>query len=289
MLQRVQPEIDEVGRLGVAVDAHDAALLAEPVSSERLASPVKPPSLRSSQGLPPSIAASVTPPCGAGARCPSREAPRLDVDQTADAKTPAAHLAEHGARHLGVARQVPQPVECLRRTESTMRDWLSPNSHASGRMSACELELGAERLAGTGDAALGQRHGQAALGEVVRRAHEPFADGLQADLLHLHLDRQVDPRRRAAHHAVHRGKVLAAAQLLARAAEQHDDVAFGLEPLRRVVADVGEQADHGDRRRRRNRAAVGLVVEADVAADDRHAERLAGVANARAPPRGTAT
>ena len=101
------------------------------------------------------------------------------------------------------------------------------------------LDLGAERLAGPGDAGLGQRHRQAALGHVVRRAHQALADRLQADLLHLHLDREVDPRRRAAHQVVHDGEVLAAAELLAGAAEQHDDVALALEPLRRVVGDVG--------------------------------------------------
>ena len=41
------------------------------------------------------------------------------------------------------------------------------------------------------------------------------------------LDVEVDPRRRAAHQAVRQRQVLAAAELLARAAEQHDDVAFG--------------------------------------------------------------
>ncbi len=44
-----------------------------------------------------------------------------------------------------------------------------------------------------------------------------------------------------------------------------------------MPADVLEQADHADRRRRRDRAAVGLVVEGDVAGDDRDLQGAAGV------------
>ena len=42
------------------------------------------------------------------------------------------------------------------------------------------------------------------------------------------LDLQIDPRRRAADQPVHHGEVLASAELLAGASEQHDDVAFAL-------------------------------------------------------------
>ena len=46
------------------------------------------------------------------------------------------------------------------------------------------------------------------------------------------------------------------------------------------VVERGEEADGADRRRRQDRPAVGLVVEADVARDDRHVERRAGRADA---------
>ena len=48
------------------------------------------------------------------------------------------------------------------------------------------------------------------------------------------------------------------------------------EPAR--AGRVGQLADHADDRRRVDRAAAALVVERDVAAHDRHAERAAGVA-----------
>ena len=44
--------------------------------------------------------------------------------------------------------------------------------------------------------------------------------------------------------------------------------------------DVVEHADAADRRRRQDAAAVGLVVERDVAGDDREIERPAGLADA---------
>ena len=53
-----------------------------------------------------------------------------------------------------------------------------------------------------------------------------------------------------------------------------------LEPLRRVLLDILEQPDHADGRRRRDRAPLGLVVEAHVAADHRHAQRDTRVADA---------
>ena len=49
---------------------------------------------------------------------------------------------------------------------------------------------------------------------------------------------------------------------------------------RRALPRIGQLADQADDRRRVDRARVGLVVERDVAADDRHAERLAGVGEA---------
>ena len=79
---------------------------------------------------------------------------------------------------------------------------------------------------------------------------------------------------------VHRRQVLAAAELSSIIAQQHDRRADRLEDSRRRLRRVVEQADHAEHRRREDRAALGFVVEADVAAGDRHVERAAGVADA---------
>ena len=49
---------------------------------------------------------------------------------------------------------------------------------------------------------------------------------------------------------------------------------------RRDLRDVADEPDAADDRRRRDRAAVGLVVERDVAGDDRDAELLGGLGDA---------
>ena len=66
---------------------------------------------------------------------------------------------------------------------------------------------------------------------------------------------------------------------------QRDRVALGARsPCRRHAGGVGELADHADDRRRVDRPLGALVVERDVAADDRHAERAAGGGDARRSP-----
>jgi hypothetical protein len=68
----------------------------------------------------------------------------------------------------------------------------------------------------------------------------------EADAVEPALGLEVDPRRRAAHDAMDVRQVLARAELLARAAEEHDDVALPLPPRGQGVVDVVEEADHGD-------------------------------------------
>ena len=63
-------------------------------------------------------------------------------------------------------------------------------------------------------------------------------------------------------------------------AQQNNRVAFVLEPLRRDVFRFFDEADHGDRRRRIDRAGRALVVEADIAAGDRRVESAAGLRQA---------
>ena len=65
------------------------------------------------------------------------------------------------------------------------------------------------------------------------------------------------------------------------APEQVDEVALGRGTTRRSARDASSsRPDHADDRRRVDGAAVGLVVERDVAAGDGRAERAAGLADA---------
>ena len=74
-------------------------------------------------------------------------------------------------------------------------------------------------------------------------------------------------------------------------ADQLDLVALGQPdavagpPAARDLAHVGHEPDAADHRRRRNRAAVGLVVERDVARDDRNPERLRRLGDRPRSPR----
>ena len=48
-------------------------------------------------------------------------------------------------------------------------------------------------------------------------------------------------------------------------ADQEDRLALGLERQRRRLGEIIEQPDAADRRRRQDAAAVGLVIELDIA------------------------
>ncbi len=124
------------------------------------------------------------------------------------------------------------------------REVLPPHRHQHAGLALAEQQgvrphaaLDATRAPSRGpaEAALGERHGEAALGDVVRGAQEAL------------LRRRRGPRRwrrfsasrsihggGAAHEPMDHGQVLGAAELLARAPEQDDDVALRLPPRRQV-------------------------------------------------------
>ena len=66
-------------------------------------------------------------------------------------------------------------------------------------------------------------------------------------------------------------------------ADERDAVALGAEAEPPGTAHVRQLADEPDHRRRVDRPVGTLVVERDVAADDRDLERAAGVAERREP------
>src|SRR5207248_3987730 len=59
--------------------------------------------------------------------------------------------------------------------------------------------------------------------------------------------------------------------------DQEDEVPVGAEPRHQSPVVVVDDADHPDHRGRVDGAALGVVVEADIAADDRQVERATGV------------
>ena len=95
------------------------------------------------------------------------------------------------------------------------------------------------------------------------------------------LRRQIERRRFSPDNVVHHFQVLAASELAgAIRAQQHDHVARLLETAVHDAIRVLEEADDADDRRGMDRAAVRLVVEADVAAGNRHAKGAACRADA---------
>ncbi len=91
---------------------------------------------------------------------------------------------------------------------------------------------------------------------------------------------EIDFRCRAIAAAEDVAQIDRGAEMAAVGADQDQLIAFGCAADAGHRLPVGQQADAGDRRRRQDRDAVGLVVERDVAGDDREIERAAGLADA---------
>src|SRR5262249_48959818 len=88
-----------------------------------------------------------------------------------------------------------------------------------------------------------------------------------------------EPGWHSAYEIVQRFKVLTAAEFTTTLAKEHNHVAGILESPAHDAIGVFEHANHADDGRRIDRFAVGLVVEADVAAGDRHVQRATRFAN----------
>ena len=130
-----------------------------------------------------------------------------------------------------------------------------------------------------GDARLRQRDGEPALGDVVRGAQRARAHGLADRGVDGPQLAQVGGRQLALRRLAAQLRQLRAGRRRGPAArgDQRHGVA-GLreaEPARALR--VGQLADHAHHGRRVDRAAAALVVERDVPAHDRHAERAARV------------
>ena len=128
-----------------------------------------------------------------------------------------------------------------------MRLWVSPNSEADRRESVLEVHVGADLA---GQAALGERDGDAAFRAVVRALDQEAADRVAHGRLHVALELEVERGRAAGHEAVLDLEVLAAAQLLERLADKDDDVALVLEADGGARVDIVHEADQADGGRR---------------------------------------
>ena len=129
----------------------------------------------------------------------------------------------------------------------------------------------------TGQRAFGQRRHDSALGDVVGGVDQPIADGSAdgglsvANRFDVNL-RQLIRQRLAAQLRKFTGR-----QRRFERADQRDRLALLDETKPTGTSRVGQQADHADHRRWVNRPRGSLVVERNIAADDRRFERSAGI------------
>src|SRR5579871_6238581 len=134
------------------------------------------------------------------------------------------------------------------------------------------LAEGDRRAEPAGQAALGERDGEPALADVVGATEAPGAHGLADRVLRGQRLTEVERREALAERLAAQLGELAAAERgdVRRApAEQRDRVAGAQEPETPGACGVGQSPDHPDHGGRIDRTAGALVVEADVAADDR--------------------
>ena len=144
-----------------------------------------------------------------------------------------------------------------------------------------EPQAGAEAaVAVAPDRAFGERDGQAATRNVLGRGEEAPVRRLTDERLDRGLQSQVEAGWAVLRRDARQSGVLAPREARRRLADQDDHVAVGSEGRPHQAIDVLEQADDPDLRRRGDRAAGRFVVERDVAAGDRQAERAARVAHA---------
>ena len=126
-----------------------------------------------------------------------------------------------------------------------------------------------------GHAALRQRAGQAAVRDVVRRAQAAAAHGRPQQVQVASHELEVDVGQPARERSAQLLE-LGARQRGAERPEQRDLIPLRAERDAGRVGGIGQLPDHADHRRGVDRAPAALVVERDVAAHHRHAERLAG-------------
>ena len=258
VLQRVQAEVGHVGRFGVAEDAEDAALVFEFVEHV------------SPGGLQPAATADVhaTASRSIAESRPTRRVRRPPASRRPPRSPPTAMRSERPPVRPMIRAGTPARAACCTTSdtasgaaETTTREADSPNS-AAARLTASAARHGdaIDRHVGADavrvEAALRERHRQAAIGTVVRGSHETIARPVRRAAPAAparRRDRAAGGMPRTT--AVHELQILAASELAAALAKQHDDVAGGLKAARDDAIGMLEQADDADDGRRdRSRA-----------------------------------
>src|SRR6185503_7241034 len=154
-------------------------------------------------------------------------------------EAPPPHLAQHRERHLLAPGEIAQPAQLAAAKGDEHPRLALAEEVGVETEPLLELDPGPE--ARPSERALGERHGESTLADVVRRAQETLPRGAETEPVQALLGLEVDPGRRAAHHAVDHGEILARAELLTGAPEENDDVAFCLPPRGQVQLEVLEE------------------------------------------------
>ena len=196
---------------------------------------------------------------------------------TAAPRTPGTPDRQRGhARRRGARQEVPGAA--LRQRHDNARGGLSeqrPGQRDSRRPVERLRRQRHVHPAAAVEAALGQRDRDAALRAVVRRLEQPVGGRIHEQPLQRALEVRVQRRRPAPHQPVHDLQILAAAELGAGRAQQHDHGPGLAEHPPERASRVLDHAHDTQDGRRVDGLAVGLVVQAHVAAGDRDVQRAA--------------
>ncbi len=238
VLQRVQAQIREPRRVRMVRNADNAAH-----RSQLLRARCVPPTPSSRRGS----ASSYTRRSSATGRANSAAPARIPRSPSGP---PTVPMARHGT---------PNPRATSRtaatrsgRQLATTTPWSSPNSGRRRREIADQrrhVHRGAEQP-GRERRAFRQRHGQPALGNVVRGDQQPPLGARHQAIDQRPRRREVHAGRGAEHVVREEGKILRPAQRTRRPAQAHDRVAPRLERGRHARRHVRQHAHHADDRRR---------------------------------------
>src|SRR4029450_7930363 len=129
------------------------------------------------------------------------------------------------------------------------------------------------------EAALRDSYGQSSVSAIMCGPDETLVGQRDEQLLKRALGLGGDSRGDAANETMSNLQVLAATKLDPVVTEEHNQIAGSLELSAHNAIGVLKQADDADHRRWIDSASVGLVIQADVAPSDRHAERATRITN----------
>ena len=182
------------------------------------------------------------------------------------ARTPASRGPVEHARRPRRGRPRARPATRTRR--STTPRWRSPASGVT------------VNPVPPANRHLGERHGEPAVGAVVHAGDDAVDDEPRDEVVHAARGVEIGRRRQPAVEPVHHRGPFGPTELRLRLrTDEHEAVAVAQGRRRRHRLELLDQADHTDDWGGVDVATARLVVEADVAADDREVERHARLAH----------